>query len=202
MRIVGFSGAHSAGKDAAANVLVESLGFTRMAFAGPIKDGLSAMFAIPREWFDDREKKDQVVPWLGVTLRKLMQVTAEEYAQDMILPGVWARIADMRLDAMLRSGGVGPGVVFSDMYREEAANMIRWRGGVVVHVFRGGVGAQSEHCSENGVRVEPGDMILHNDGTLDDLAGCVRQIPMMQPTMFALRCGGASLVRVETAEVF
>lgn len=56
--IVALSGWKGSGKDTAADYLVSRLGFLKLSFAAKLKDMVAAAYNIPREWLDQRDKKD------------------------------------------------------------------------------------------------------------------------------------------------
>jgi len=58
MIIIAFSGKKQSGKDTAAARLIEHHGFKRLAFADVLKDMTAEQYSIPREWFDDPERKE------------------------------------------------------------------------------------------------------------------------------------------------
>lgn len=57
--IIMLSGWAGSGKDTAANILIEEMGFRRYAFADMIKEVCSRQYNIPREYFYDVELKDE-----------------------------------------------------------------------------------------------------------------------------------------------
>ena len=59
VRLIGIDGDKGAGKDTLAEVLVRQFGFTRLAFAQPLKDMLSEIFLIAPITFEDRVLKEQ-----------------------------------------------------------------------------------------------------------------------------------------------
>jgi dephospho-CoA kinase len=68
MKIVLLSGFAGAGKDTVASVLVSQKGYTRFAFADPIKEDMAAQLNLPVELFHTVEGKKRVVD--GKTLRQ------------------------------------------------------------------------------------------------------------------------------------
>jgi hypothetical protein len=51
--IIGLCGKKLAGKDTAAQYLVDNYGYTRVSFAEKLKESVAALFDIPREWIDE-----------------------------------------------------------------------------------------------------------------------------------------------------
>lgn len=56
--IVALSGWKGSGKDTAADYLVNHRNFTKLSFAARLKDMVATAYSIPREWLDQRDKKD------------------------------------------------------------------------------------------------------------------------------------------------
>lgn len=152
--ILGLSGFAGAGKDEVAKILVERHGFTRVAFADPLKDVASAL-----GW--DGKKNDKgrkFLQDLGVGVRDHLDYEA------------WVRAAEEQIEEIL-----GP-VVISDVRFPNEVFMVRRRGGTLVRVERPETGAVNDHVSEHAVTAQDCDYQLSNDGTLDDLPARVEQM--------------------------
>jgi hypothetical protein len=194
MKIIGFSGLPRSGKDTAAECLQKEFLFSRIAFADPMKDGLSAMFRIPRWWFDDRDKKASLVPGMRITVRELMRHFGTDVMQGAFGHRVWVDVAYRRLQEITSAPGpLAPGVVFSDVRFEHEASMVRNHGGVIVHLIRPGC-ERSVHESDAGVVPVHGDLELYNGGSEGDLLRLVREIPSL-PLGAAVRLAGGAYLR-------
>lgn len=68
MKIILLSGFAGAGKDTFAEVLCQHKGFTRFAFADPIKETIAKQFHVPLEWLHSPLGKQKIVE--GKTLRQ------------------------------------------------------------------------------------------------------------------------------------
>lgn len=66
--------------------------------------------------------------------------------------------------------------VNADVRFENEAQWIRDNGGVVVHIQRPGAATVSAHASEAGVAIAEGDVLVVNDGSLDELYNNVDNI--------------------------
>lgn len=117
-------------------------------------------------WIDNKE---YVIPALGLSPRQLMQTLGTEWGRNIVGSNTWITLAKQRLLA------IGPGMVVPDVRFENEADWVRSVGGLIVHIKRSAV-AVSKHESENGVAQQPGDAILNNIGTLDDLKIAVRDL--------------------------
>ena len=171
--LVGLIGAKRAGKDALAGFLVEDHGFSRVAFADPLKvvalevnplvgvAGFRLADAVALEGWDAAKGRPEVrrfLQELGVACRRQLG------------SGVWVEPA-MRRAAELRAGGVP--VVVTDVRFENEWRAVRSAGGRLVRVVRPGLVADDGHVSEALAWDEsvPVDLRLVNDGALEDWRG-------------------------------
>ncbi|MNO00802.1 hypothetical protein D3C81_2207660 [compost metagenome] len=61
--------------------------------------------------------------------------------------------------------------MISDLRFENEADFVRKRGGIVIHVLRPDATEVNPHVSESGIEIQDNDLVLHNEGALDDLFG-------------------------------
>jgi hypothetical protein len=66
-----FAGPAGSGKDTSAKVLVDRLHFKRYAIADQLKDIISEITRVPRDYFDDLSRKDTRLPEFGESPRDL-----------------------------------------------------------------------------------------------------------------------------------
>ena len=196
--LIGIAGLARSGKDTIAGYLRDDYRFSSLSFAAPIKRALSAMLGLsPRQLEGD--EKDVVLPWLGVSPRELMQELGTGWGREIIRPDIWLIVCGRYLDGFMTEQWVDPekekkakvvainlgievdgvgsprnadscaGVVISDVRMANEAAFIRERGGLVLHVKRDAAAAVRSHSSEAGVAVHPGDVVIPNNGTLDEL---------------------------------
>ena len=165
-RIVGLTGLAGSGKTTVAHWLIGRFDFEPFAFADPLKDGVATMLGIPREWMDDQERKQAILPQYGCTLRHVLQTIGTEWGRRCVHEDIWLIRAREILSARKAS------TVIHDVRFGNEAVMVRSMG-VLVHVVRDGHagldGSAGRHVSEAGVRIAPEDIVIHNCGDLDDL---------------------------------
>lgn len=149
--IVGLCGFISSGKSTAANILIDNHGFTRLAFADPLKDACSKIFGWPRELLegdtsnsrDFREKVDTF--WsteLGydITPRQALQVLGTEAGREIFGENLWTaslkqKILDKKKkDAILRQTS---NIVITDVRFPNEIMMLKSLGAKIVEVSRG-----------------------------------------------------------------
>lgn len=161
MRVIGLHGLPQSGKDTIADYLVAEHNFARIAFAGPIKDGLIAMFGLTREDFS-HEKKEVVHPRIGVSPRRLMQTVGTEWGRAFVGEDIWIRVAAARVKHMMRYAA---GIVVTDVrYENEAAWVREELKGEVWHVVRSErAGVRADHSSNAAVALYPArDSVILN----------------------------------------
>ena len=174
--ILGLSGAAQSGKDTAAAHLIAAHGYTRRAFADPMRDALYALdpnvhvhgrtlrlatFVDVVGW--DRAKQEPDV-------RRLLQRFGTEVGRTMWGDAFWIDQA---------TTGLAPGdrVVLTDVRFPNEADKVRALGGMVVRLVRPGAGlagGEAQHPSE--ALSFDADYELHNDGTVEDLAAMLDRI--------------------------
>ena len=169
--IIGLSGYAQSGKDTVANILVEKYGYTRIAFADPIRELLYEM--------------DPPVP-MGVGSEKHvvgLQNFIDVYGWDEAKQNSIVR-------SMLQNLGVGARKVFgdsfwvyqalsdvapqdkvvvSDVRFTNEAEFIQQFNGQIWRVKRLGTEAVNNHVSESEMDGYPVDQIFVNNGTIEDL---------------------------------
>ena len=139
--IVGICGLIGAGKDAAADVLVNEYGFTRLSFADSVKDVLVAVFGWDREMLEgsteeSRAARNEVDEWwstqLGyeVTPRNMMQKIGTDLFRKHFFKDIWVR----SLENKLRDLG---NIVISDVRFPNEIDMIRKNDGYMWEIRRG-----------------------------------------------------------------
>lgn len=168
-KVIGFHGRARSGKDSAANFLLASAGGYIYSFADPIRDMLRAIGLDMRDpyWAD---RKEAIIPALGVSPRRMMQTLGTEWGREQIHPDFWLRLAQQRL---LNDG---PGMIIPDVRFENEAAWVRGIGGLIVHIHREGAPAVEGHQSEAGISVHLTDAHVSNNGTLQDLQQVVKEL--------------------------
>ena len=167
--IIGLAGAGGAGKDTVARLL----GFTSIAFAGPLKVGLAAMgFPEP----ENRELKEEIVEGYTFTWRKAAQTLGTEWGR-MLDPEIWLSIAKQR-----RVRSPLPVISVTDVRFHNEADWVR-NYGLLVHVVGRNTSVKAEHvghASEHGLRQQPADWQIDNSGDMEQLN---RSVDLLRATV-------------------
>ena len=176
--LIGLTGRARSGKTTAAEHLAQTYLLEQYAFADPLRDGLMAIFNLdPTDFEGDR--KEQPLGWLDCSPRQLMQSMGTEWARNTVHPDVWVKLAEQNLDYMTQALGAVLGFVISDVRFENEADLIRRRGGTVVHIFRPDAQAVNPHISEAGVAAQKDDLTLTNYGTVEELLRSLDEVFLM-----------------------
>lgn len=167
--LIGIAGKARSGKDTVASFLVASLGGYVYSFTDPIRGMLKQLNIDMADPFW-QGRKEQVIPAIGVSPRRMMQTLGTEWGRELINPNLWLLMAHQRL---LQHG---PGMIVTDVRFENEATWVRNAGGLIIHVHRPNAAGVEEHVSEAGIAPDPGDVQLFNNGTLDELQFAVREL--------------------------
>lgn len=167
--LIGIAGRARSGKDTVANFIIAAIGGYRYSFADPIRAMLAPLGVDMNDPYWQARKED-IIPALGVSPRRMMQTLGTEWGRNLINPDLWIVLAHQRL---LQNG---PGMVISDVRFENEAAWIRKHGGRIIHVIRPDAKAIEAHASEDGIEVQDTDAQLFNNGTLEELQLSVREL--------------------------
>lgn len=191
--LIGLAGQKGAGKNTAADGLPDAL---KTSFAAPVKQMLSVGLNLTEEQLNGRDKH-QPISWLGngksITPRYLMQSLGTEWGRIMVDPAIWVKLAEQSIDDLterhMEEWFCPPPILVTDVRFESEAEMIRARGGVIVHVLRGRKPVTgwrerlwrmwdrlTDHASEVRLPVLPEDKIILNTGTIEDLQRQLRGV--------------------------
>ncbi|HET7110165.1 MAG TPA: hypothetical protein VFI41_04795 [Gemmatimonadales bacterium] len=181
------SGVVHAGKDTIAGILLREHGFKQKAFGAKVKECALAIDPIVGFHYvagELHEPVDRVVPYRlseliervgpekakeNPEVRRLYQRVGTEMGRDIIDPELWIKLAFRGLRPQSN-------IVISDVRLLNEAQAIHKRDGYVWRVIRPGAGLEGElggHRSETELNDDTDglyDEIIHNDGTIEDLA--------------------------------
>jgi len=167
MILIGVSGRKRHGKDTFAARLVEHHGFTRVAFADPMREMALTLDPIISEGW----RLSELVEAFGweeakanPEVRRTLQRLGTEAGRGVLGESIWVDTA------MRHARHLGGHIVFTDCRFPNEAQAVRAAGGLVVRVSRPGfVDDGDTHSSESALDNYPFDHIVLNDGTIEDL---------------------------------
>jgi len=165
--IIGLTGPAHSGKSTLAQLL-DGRGWRRMSFADPIKDMVRGLLYSCNMSVGEAEarlygsRKEEEIPGLGVSSRRLMQFIGTEGGRGAH-PDLWLRAMEMRL-----ANATGK-VVIDDVRMDNEAELIHRMGGKVYRIERSGGAKVEAHASEAGVTRALIDGIVSNDSGKEDM---------------------------------
>jgi len=169
--IIGLSGYARTGKDTVAEYLVENHGFTRLAFADPMREALYALN--PSLGISRLELQDVIDEYgwdgyketlFGEEIRGLLQRMGTEVGREMFGDTFWV---DYLMNKALEVKG---DVVISDVRFLNEAEAIKIINGQVWRVNRPNIEAANSHASEIEMdSFNNFDVVITNDTTIDEL---------------------------------
>lgn len=172
--LVALSGYAQVGKDSVGRFLIEDHGFTRFAFADKLREVVYALNPVVnarrvQEVVDDVgwDRAKVEVP----EIRRLLQAMGTEAGRKILGENVWVNAVFEQIGRQ-RGLSVVPtdhDYVITDCRFVNEAQAVKDRGGFVVRVNRPGVGPVSGHPSETSLNDWEFDLVINNDGSLDDL---------------------------------
>ena len=170
--MIGMIGKAGSGKDTVADYIVEKYGFSKIAFADPLKQAVQVMFDVDDEHMFDRVKREEPLPgWEPWTVRKLLQFVGTDLMRNQIDEDIWVKNAVSRVrkgTLMIISDVRFPNEI--DLVRELVSDEFKT---LFIKVHRpdheDAAGGIANHASEANIDNLKGDVDLFNDGTLDDL---------------------------------
>lgn len=175
--IVGLVGYIGSGKGTVGDILVREHGYRQFAFADALKDAVATIFTWPRGLLEgdsnaSRTFREKVDPWwshkLGyeVTPRLILQRFGTEACRHGIADNIWIAALEKRIHGY-------DDVVLTDVRFPNEIDFVRSVGGVIVRVKRGEDPTPEElaskHVSETAWNYVVPDIVIDNDGTLEQL---------------------------------
>lgn len=168
--IIGTLGKKSHGKDTISDHLVKNYGYTKRAFADPIKEVSKILF----NFTDDQlygNKKETVDENWNVSPRTVMQyIGTDVFRKDInkIMPGInddfWVKSLANKIK------DTNDNIVISDVRFQNEVDCIHKLGGIVIKVERSGKDNIDQHISETCIdQIEDYDYLINNSGSLEEL---------------------------------
>ncbi|MFJ9616699.1 deoxynucleotide monophosphate kinase family protein [Streptomyces noursei] len=169
---IALMGRARAGKDTVAARLVEPHGYTRIAFADPIKRmalDIDPIMVANHDWGPSVKRLSGVVEFWGWErakdqypgVRRILQHIGQTVRD--LDPEFWIRVALRELDSVS-----GP-VVVTDVRYPNEAEALRARGFRLVRVIRPGQDLTNSHASETALDDYQPNAVVVNAGSLSEL---------------------------------
>jgi hypothetical protein len=174
--LLGILGAIGSGKSTVSDILKDN-GAEVFAFADPLKD-IAAILGFSRDsLYGTQVQKAAIDPYWGVSAREFLQKFGSEICREVLpqkIPNmrlnysIWLQLAQKRID-----NSMSEFIVLSDCRFNDEAAMIKRNGGKLIRIIRPEVETKKiefgEHKSEYDIRYIIPDIVIINDGDLDQL---------------------------------
>ena len=177
--LIGIAGLARSGKDTFASFLKlksKELNeeFETYAFADPLKLAASQMFGLPLSIFYGGDEREEINEDWGISPREMLQKLGTEGGREIFGSDLWIKRANVQFRAPLIYGFkeevLDVPFCVTDVRFNDEADWIREHHGIVVHIRNDNViGDVREHASEEGVTIVNDDIIIMNNGTLEEL---------------------------------
>ena len=167
--VVAFTGLAGSGKSTASQYLVDRYGYTRVRFAGPLKDMMRAI-GLGEDDIEGGDKELSNSLLCDKTPRHAMQTLGTEWGRKCIGEDFWVGLWRWQVDEVLASGGR---VVVDDCRFPNEAVAIRKLGGDIFKI-QGRGGIAGSHSSEKGIG-QIVDDVLDNTGSVEELHQMVEE---------------------------
>lgn len=166
--LIGIHGAARSGKDTLGSMILERCDSYRYSFASPVY-AMARAFGLTDFDFSDAHKERPIPRMGGKSPRYILQTLGTEWGRQLIDEDVWVQAAERAYEAG------GRGMVVTDVRFQNEADWVR-KHGTLIHIQRAGAPSVSPHISEAGVPVLEGDILIANNGTLNDLENQIEQV--------------------------
>lgn len=172
--LIGFTGYKGVGKDTAANHLVETFGFTKLAFADKMKMAIARLFNIKLEFVDELKNMGYVEihyplnsdSVTSMMWREFIQRFGTEMGRETFWNDFWVNLWEDEYDHLVLEEKFD--VVVPDVRFKNEADMVRQLNGVIVEITRPGYKSDG-HASEEGLPRDMIDAQIANNGSLKAL---------------------------------
>jgi hypothetical protein len=171
--LVGITGYATSGKDTFAKSLALRGGFKVMGMSDALLD--MARVLNPLLQYDDGQlfELNRVLAAVGYTeakkipsVREYLQRLGTEAVREILGNDSWTRAAERKFVGLLAEG---TNVAVTGIRFPNEAQMIKAYGGTIVKILRNGTEPSNGHSSDTELDTLPVDMVVFNNGTVDDL---------------------------------
>lgn len=169
--LIGIGGHYRSGKDTFAELLQEHLRpLTITGFSAPLREAVSRLnpYVEPGVRYLDLEaERGFIGAKAHPEVRRLYQALGTDVGRNIIGEDCWVDIAQSRIAALR---GTGVNVAITGVRFPNELGMVKRLGGVTVWIERKVERNLSGHASELSLTSGAFDVVIGNDGTLEDLA--------------------------------
>ena len=182
-KIIGVTGLKFNGKDTIANYFCNKYGFTRVAFADPLKTICGTLFGFNYEQLHGSLKETPDTEWFNLTPRKVLQYVGTDLFRTHMVnlhadfgDNFWLLCAE-KIISDIKKKYPNACIVISDVRFPNECEMIKRLGGVVIRVNRPNINKTTDlHESEQAISKLRVDFEVINGGTVSDLHAGIENI--------------------------
>lgn len=160
MKRIAITALKGSGKSVTANYLMSKYGSEIRPLASVLKKMLIAM-GVPEEYIYG-DKKEEIIPFLGVTGRFLMQSLGTDWGRNIVGRSIWVNMFLFNLKE-------DDNVIVDDVRFPNEADALRKAGFTLIRINRPSLEHQDTHESERYVNVLCVDADVCNDSSLENL---------------------------------
>lgn len=188
--IIGLSGIQGAGKDTVGEILINEYGFVKLSFAGALKDAISALFGWPRDMLEGATEESRVwretvneywaektnIP--DFTPRKALQYIGTDLLRNQLCKDIWACIVESKITEMLKFNPNTNIVITDCRFTNEFVILKKFDSTRIVKIERNNLNQTNipTHSSETEWTDYPFDIILPNNGSIEDLKKLIKEV--------------------------
>lgn len=176
VKLIGLSGQKRVGKDTFADYLCSNYGFTKYAFAGPLKKACQEIFLLSEQQVDGIHKETMDNRW-GVSARKIFQKVGTELFREKlseVIPEMesiehnfWIYRFQLWYEDFKKNNPEGK-VIVSDVRFPNEAKIINKLCGKIIKIHRNTGLNKDNHASEKNVELIETDIILVNNNNIKE----------------------------------
>lgn len=166
-KLIALTGKRQCGKSVVGCHLKQAYGFQPFAFASILKKMLTTM-GVPEPYVYG-DKKEHIIPHLGVTGRKLMQTLGTEWGRKLIDNDIWSKalIGSPQFQSALL---LGMPIVVDDLRFLNESKYLKELDFIIIRVRRPDSKVSNDgHQSEVELDLIKEDYLLYNNSTIRDL---------------------------------
>jgi hypothetical protein len=176
--IVGFMGQKHSGKDTVCDFLSCGMGYTKIAFATPLKNSIKELFGFTEEQLHTVNKDKIDINW-GIKPRDALQFIGTDMIRDLfpkLIPNIGEDFLVKRANIWVENNSDIKNIAFSDVRFQNEVDYIHSLGGVVIKIYRPN-STYDSHISESGINeIDNFDYKINNNSTIDDLYKNVEEV--------------------------
>jgi dephospho-CoA kinase len=162
LAIIGIIGRKGTGKSECSKVLIDKYKFTKISFADKMKQIISDLWDIPIQHLYDPSMKETFDPRWGKTYREIMQLFGTEVCRN-IAWNTWVYHVEKQFKT-------AENFIIDDVRFKNEAALIKKYGGILITVVRPLPRSRdAKHLSESEQDEIQPDIVIMNDGTIEDL---------------------------------